>query len=213
MHSPATTALDVDCVAVDFETANAARDSACALAVTVISQSQVAEEREWSFRPRCGQFNPRNVRLHGITANSVAASPEFCDLWHEILPYFDGRLLIARYAHFDISVLRHTLDAYSIPYPTFDYHCTWLLAKATWPTYATHRLDYLAQRFGLDTDHHNPSSDARVCSRILLRACEAWGARSLPDLESRAQVSGGHLSEIKHSPPSRLIPDQGGRSS
>jgi DNA polymerase III subunit epsilon len=103
-------------VAIDFETANETRGSACALGVAIVEDSQVVERRSWLIRPPTLDFNP-NVMIHGITAADVAAAPAFDSLWPRIWAILEGRPVIAHNASFDISVLRHSLDAYGLPWP------------------------------------------------------------------------------------------------
>ena len=68
-------------VAIDFETANETRGSACALGVAIVEAGQVIDRASWLIRPPTLDFNPYNVMIHGITAADVAAEPAFDSLW------------------------------------------------------------------------------------------------------------------------------------
>ncbi|MGV3149236.1 hypothetical protein [Rothia sp. 11273D007AR] len=65
----------VDFVAVDFETANASRASACAVGLTVVRGGQVVETVSWLVKPHesVADFHPLNVSIHGITPAMVEA--------------------------------------------------------------------------------------------------------------------------------------------
>jgi DNA polymerase III subunit epsilon len=55
-------------VAIDFETANETRGSACALGVAIVEADHVVERASWLIRPPTLHFNPYNLMIHGITA-------------------------------------------------------------------------------------------------------------------------------------------------
>jgi DNA polymerase-3 subunit epsilon len=204
MASSGTRALpSINCIAVDFETATHQRRSACALGVVVVSNGEVVDAKKWQFRPHGNYFEARNVRIHGISAQAVADQPQLYDLWSEIRPFFDNQHIIAHYAQFDVSVLRHSLDAIGVSYPTFEYTCTWLIAKNVWPTYRNFRLPYLAERLGLNIDHHNALADARTCWAILLAACQNRQAASIGDLEKDLKLVRGQFSHQEHIRPLR----------
>jgi len=198
-------ALAMDFVAFDFETANSNRNSACALGIAVIEEGSVTETREWQFRPRSSRFNLNNVRMHGITEASLVNCSDLSEVWHVILPYFQNRMVVAHYAAFDISVLRHSLDSYGIEYPDVEYSCSWQIAKATWSMFRCYSLPYLAARLKLPMRHHDAMSDAKTCAAIVLSACKKWNASTLEQLESCTKISRGQVSAQGHVPVCRSV--------
>ncbi|MGL5694720.1 MAG: 3'-5' exonuclease, partial [Peptostreptococcaceae bacterium] len=114
----------MDFVAIDFETANAQRASACSLGITVVKNNKVVEEKYWLIKPYPFKFDPRNIFIHGIREEDVINEKEFDEIWCEIKPYLENNLVIAHNSSFDFSVLRKTLDLYEIEYPNLDYACT-----------------------------------------------------------------------------------------
>ena len=68
-------------VAIDFETANEDRGSACEIGLVRFSGGQAVDR----FQSLIYQdyFNPFNVSLHGITEKQVARAPAFDDVWAE----------------------------------------------------------------------------------------------------------------------------------
>lgn len=63
-------------VAFDFETANAKRNSACSLALTVVQNNQIVDELYSLINPKTN-FDYRNIAIHGIKPQMVADSPDF----------------------------------------------------------------------------------------------------------------------------------------
>ena len=105
-----------------------------------------------------GGFSQTNMRIHGITPITIAGKPQFGELsWGAINDYLHDRVVFAHYARFDISVLRKTLDVLNIPYPSFEYVCTWQVARVTWKHHPTFGLAYVAKCLGigrLGTTHY-----------------------------------------------------------
>ena len=192
----------MDYVAIDFETANERRNSPCALGVAVVRGGQLVERAYWLIRPRDLYFNPFNTYIHGITARDVRGEPELPDLWPTIRPYLDGNTVIAHNASFDMSVLRATLSDYGMPFPEFDYSCTCLISKRTWPGRPSYRLDAVAEMLGIAFEHHQAEEDAMACAEVARRALEALGAANLVELADHLDMQIGRLSPGGYRPAS-----------
>ncbi|PKM90973.1 MAG: exonuclease [Firmicutes bacterium HGW-Firmicutes-12] len=175
-------------VAIDFETANEFRSSACAIGFAVVSDNKIVERQQYLIKPPMMYFNPFNVALHGITEKHVKNEPHFNELWPSIKCFFEKRLIVAHNASFDISVLRNTLDEYQVPYPEFDYCCTRIISKATWPNHVSYALNHMAAYLGLDFIHHNAEEDAVACANVLIRAAKELGVKSQLELAELSKV-------------------------
>ena len=96
----------MDFVAIDFETANGKRDSACSLALTVVQNNQIVDELYSLIKPE-SDFFWRNIQIHGIKPEMVADSPKFNELWPHIQQFFGpDQIVVAHNARFDNSVLK-----------------------------------------------------------------------------------------------------------
>ncbi|ALJ36217.1 exonuclease [Azospirillum brasilense] len=187
-------------VAIDFETANESRTSACSIGVAWIEDGRVVETEEHLIRPREMRFNPFNTAVHGLRAEDVAGAPEFPEVWHRFARRLEGRLVLAHNASFDISVLRHTLDDYGLAWPACSYLCTVVLARKAWPQLAAHKLNYLADHLGIALDHHRAGSDAEACGRIALAATHVLGLERLADIAAATGITLGQLTPGGYSP-------------
>jgi DNA polymerase-3 subunit epsilon len=186
--------------AIDFETANADRASACALGLVVVQASQIVKRRSWLIRPSKVRFDLNNVMLHGITADHVAEVPTFAELWDEVYSEIQGMPLAAHNASFDIGVLRHTLDDYKIPYPELDYYCTRAISQALWTALPSYGLELVSHYLGLPFAHHTVEEDAVACATIVLRGCGEFGVGDLTQLAERLKIRRGHLDPGKYTP-------------
>jgi len=171
-----------DYIAIDFETANEQRASACAVGIAVGEGGRVVYSRAWLIRPPEMRFVPFNIGIHGIRPKDVGDAPEFIDLWPVLRKYLDGRPVVAHNAGFDISVLQSTLDVYGLESPAFEYACTVSIAKTVWPELTNHRLNTVSRHLGLELKHHDPREDAEAAAAIVASACEAVGCEKIGQL-------------------------------
>ena len=64
-------------IAIDFETANEERRSACAIGLAWIESGEVVRREHRLIRPKEMRFNVHNIRVHGINPEDVRDKPEF----------------------------------------------------------------------------------------------------------------------------------------
>ncbi len=168
-------------VAIDFETATSARDSACALGVAVIEDGELTATASWLIRPPGNRYEPRNVGVHGITPEQTLFAPTYFDLYGEIAPFLAGGQLLAHSASFDVSVLRALHDRYRIPLPDAEYACSVQMARRAFPHLVNHRLPTVCEHCGIELRHHDAASDAIACARIALGCRDALGVPGIRD--------------------------------
>lgn len=56
----------MDFIAIDFETANSSRSSACALGLVEVKDGVITAEHSWLIDPQ-QRFDGMNISIHGIT--------------------------------------------------------------------------------------------------------------------------------------------------
>lgn len=195
-----TVPQECDFVALDFETANREWTSICAIGLAFVSGGRIVANPSWLVRPPELLFDPGFVRIHGITADQVADKPEFCDLWPELKPHLEGRIIVAHNAEFDVNVLIRALDLYRIPRPTAEYSCTKIIAQRTWPGWKRYGLAALAERHGIVFQHHNAGEDANVCAQVALRAWEDKQAADFRQLHEALDITRGRIYPSGHDP-------------
>lgn len=165
-----------DFVAIDFETANPDRASACQVGVVradVVGRR--LRRRSWLLRPPTEHFGVWETRIHGLTWADVRDAPSFGEAWSEMAPMFDGAAFVAAHnAPFDRSVLRACCLAAGAPFPALPWRCTAALARTLWPDQPA-GLHKVALRMGFDHQHHDALSDAEASARIFLWSWRLWG--------------------------------------
>lgn len=154
--------------AIDFETANRYRNSACAVGLVRVEGGRIVRRLHRLIRPPFRSFEFTDI--HGIDWGQVRTAPTFDNIWPEIAPLLDDIDFVAAHnAPFDAGVLRACCDWYGLDVPGVAFKCTVRLARSTWglrPTTLQHVADFL----GLPLKHHDAGSDAEVCARIVLNA-------------------------------------------
>jgi len=185
----------MDFTAIDFETANNGRHSACQLAAVKVRGGKIVDRQCWLIKPRPFYFNSMNIQIHGIHPDAVVNEPEFGACWAAIAPCFDNecddKCLIAHNAQFDIGVLTACLNYHDIPVPNFEFSCTRLVARHAWPGRPSYGLKPLASWLGIEFRHHDALEDSIACASILLAAAQSVGASSIKELESKLSILRG----------------------
>lgn len=154
--------------AIDFETADYGRDSACALAVVIAENGTIVDKRYSLIRPPRRDFV--FSYLHGITWSDVAKKPSFGEYWPEIKSLFEGVDFIAAHnAGFDRGVLHACCSLEGHKLPESRYLCTMKLARRLWNLYPT-KLSDVCRHFKIALNHHDAASDALACANIVLKS-------------------------------------------
>lgn len=167
-------------IAMDFETANGKRYSACSLALTIVRNDQIADEFYTLINPQT-DFFWRNVQIHGIHEQDVAAAPTFPAVWEHIKEFFTPeKLVIAHNNRFDNSVLKSTLEHYGIEPPAYLTLDTLASSRKLLPGLSNYRLNTVCDALQIDLHHHhNALDDAQACANILLSQGHQFGSQRL----------------------------------
>lgn len=165
-------------IAMDFETANAKRFSACSLSLVIVRQNHIVDELYSLINPQTS-FSSRNIQIHGIHESDVVDAPTFPELWQHIAQFYTpDKLVIAHNASFDNSVLKRTLEHYHIAPPAYLTLDTLRTSQKLLPDLPNHKLNTVADALQIDLHHHhNALDDAQACADILISQSERFGTQ------------------------------------
>ena len=156
--------------ALDFETADYGRDSACAVAVVVVDSGAIVYKGCSLIRPPRRNFV--FTYLHGISWEDVANQPDFKEFWPKLKPLFNGVDFIAAHnAAFDRSVLYTCCEDCGVTAPDTRFLCTMRLARRLWDIRPT-KLPDVCNYLNIALKHHDPASDALACAQIVLETVD-----------------------------------------
>lgn len=181
----------MDFVAIDFETANRHRTSACSLGVAIVEDNAIVQTKEWLIKPYPYEFEPFYVRIHEITADSVDTAPSFAEIWDDLYSLLNNSIVVAHNAVFDMSVLRSAVEHYQLTAPNIDILCTYRLAQSMFPAAGAYRLDVICKLLNIDLNHHCACSDAKASAQIVLKAMESASAFDISSLTKAYSLSNG----------------------
>jgi DNA polymerase-3 subunit epsilon len=187
-----------DFVAIDFETANRSRDSACAVGLAVVRAGRITESYSSLIQPPTLEFDQYFIGIHGITPDAVRNAPPFAEVWLEIERRCGDGLVAAHNASFDVGIMSACAghdDRACLP---GRYVCTVELARAMLPGLPNHKLRTLANVFGLPLDHHDAASDAVACAELAIRLFRLAGPDQI-EAYCRSFADFGRSSEIEFS--------------
>ena len=182
--------LDAETVVFDLETTGlqSETDRIIEIGAVRVARGQIAERFSSLVNPRIPI--PKVITdLTGITDAHVANAPYIEDVLPEFLAFAGDAVLTAHNAPFDMGFLREAARRLpneiktEIKNPSLD---TLELSRALLPELQRHRLNVLAEHFGIDMgSHHRAVDDARTTALIFLRfraMLEEKGVRMLDGL-------------------------------
>ncbi|MFT4186807.1 MAG: exonuclease domain-containing protein [Micrococcaceae bacterium] len=192
--------------AIDFETANGFRGSACSIGLVKVHDSKIIDEAHYLIKPPAGydNFEDINVRIHGIRAANVVGAPNFGELFPEIGGFIGDDVIAAHYARFDSAVMRAALEVNKTASPSFDFMCSVKLARTAYklPSYS---LPVAAEAAGVPLiNHHDALEDARASALIVIDVAKRKDATDIHDLMAKTNLSLEFFPEVI--PGARRVP-------
>ena len=187
--------MPLDFTAIDFETANGAPASACAVGLVRVRDSKPVATLELLFRPPIPHdwFSEGNIRVHGITPEHVKDAPMYSEIIGQMLEFIDTDLLVAHNAAFDMGVLAASAQAIEHELPQLRFGCSLKIARKTY-NLESYRLNAVAYAIGHEEfEHHNALADSDACARIVIHAAQRHGVEDLPALLQATKVRLGTL--------------------
>ncbi|MBK0417858.1 3'-5' exonuclease [Leucobacter sp. CSA1] len=191
--------MPVDFTAIDFETANSHPSSACSVGLVRVRDGAVVERANWLIRPPAShaEFQPFNVRIHGITPAMVENEREWGEQLQELGAFIGGDIAVAHNAGFDMGVIRGACAETVTPIPRLRYLCSVQVSRKTYEL-PSHRLPLAAEAAGFgEFSHHDALADAEACAAIVIDASRRHGASDVPAL---AKLIGLRIQQLKAIP-------------
>jgi DNA polymerase III subunit epsilon len=157
-------------LAIDFETADDDRSSACAIGLVLTDGAHVLGQHYAKFKPAAQQSKHTNV--HGI-ALEVSPDKDFVAHWPEVeVLMAKADALMAHDAPHVKDLLERLMSRAKLKAPEKPFVCTQKLSKHTWQL-SSNKLKDVAEHFAISVDSENALSRALGCARVLGRAISA----------------------------------------
>lgn len=191
-----------DFIAIDFETATASRDSACAVGIASVKDLVVIDSFYSLIKPPDCHFSARNIAVHGIRPEDVKSAPTMTELWPTISHLFGTSPVVAHNAHFDMSVLKSSLEDAESLVENFEFFDTMTMARR----FVSGRLslDSCACSLGVPHfDHHDAKADAIACAQVAIQCLRRAGINQLPEFCEEFCVNSFEFKAVKRSNPKK----------
>ena len=176
--------MPLDFTAIDFETANSSRASACSVGLVRVRAGQVVAAEGWLIKPPPGhdEFLEWNTKIHGIRVEDVATAPTWADQFDRLADFAADDVLVAHNAGFDLSVLRVASEVTGFDAPPYRSLCSLQVARKTYRL-DSYKLPIAAAAAGFaEFSHHDALADARASAAIVVDAARLAGARDVDAL-------------------------------
>lgn len=167
-------------VAIDFETANNARGSACAVGAVRFDAAGLPGRRVVSLlrpHPSVANFLPINISIHGIHPSQVVNAPEWDVVFAQVAELAEDLPLVAHNMSFDSAVLDRLAELYGAALPNSRL-CTLRLARRLLRgVLRSNSLPFVFDHFfpGEELIHHEAEADALAAGRIFARFQAEYG--------------------------------------
>lgn len=156
-------------VAVDFETANTNRESACQVALVKVASGRVVDRYATLLSPPRGFDHFRFTYLHGIRALDVRDAPSWAEVASEVTAFTNGLPMYAHNATFDANVWRGLDEFFHTTTFPSEFYCSYRTARRLLPGLVNYKLPTVTAHLvpGFRLDHHRADSDAEACALIV----------------------------------------------
>lgn len=178
----------LDYIAIDFETANYYKNSACSVGLVRLIDGKETDSVYSLIHPAKMYFIPEwTETIHHISYDDVRDKPYFPEVWDTIvMPFINKTPDIPLVAHnenmFDMPVIKNCCEYFGMEVPKLEYFDSLIVAKKTWPDLESHRLTALGEYFKIEYLAHDALEDSRTCGQIIKFAADKWGVNSIEEL-------------------------------
>ncbi len=159
-----------DFVAIDFETATGAMESACAVGIVTVTNGIITDEYYSLIQPPENEYWRSNILVHGITPQMTERAPAFHAIYPEVKKRLEGCRVVAHNEQFDRNVLQRTMRMYQLEYGELlladRWECTCRIYRSL--GYKPANLSACCARQNIELVHHEALSDARGCAKLYL---------------------------------------------
>jgi DNA polymerase-3 subunit epsilon len=176
--------MPLNFTAIDFETANGASASPCAVGLVKVAEGKIVDTFSTLIKPPYPNdwFAAGNIGVHGIHPQDVVDAPTWAEALEEMLGFIGSDDLIAHNAGFDMGVLKASAALIEYELPDLRYGCSLVMARKTY-NLDSYRLNQVAYAIGHEEfDHHDALADSDACARIVIHMADRHGVSSLDEL-------------------------------
>lgn len=187
----------MDFVTINVKTAN--HENRCSISeigIAIVKNSIVEESKSWLVRPKDNYYDAVSLYYTAITPEMTENAPSFTDVWKEVQPYLEGKIVIARFAPSDMYVIKEALTDAGIEYPTFNFYSLHSIIKYTVPNLPSYGLYNACKHYNLnDEEPKRAEADATLSAKVLLSISKQEGKDDVIELYETQRFVAGYFSK------------------
>lgn len=163
-------------VALDFETANWYRKSACSIGLVKVVNGEIVDSFYSLIKPTPFWFHPVNRSIHGLDELDCKAAPTFKELWPRIKGWIDGEVIVGHNVSFEKSVLKHLSIEYDIDINVEEFLCSLYLSRVAFPNRESYKLSNIYNYVFRESmgKHHHALDDAKASAELVIKIVDEW---------------------------------------
>lgn len=192
------TSFDDEMVVFDIETTGLSAQSCgiTEIGAVLVRQGEVLDRFNILTDPEM-PIPPEVTKLTGITDDMVKGQVKNGEAVKAFLDFCGNRLLIAHNADFDTGFIRRVSDDAGLEFPN-PYLDTLSMSRYVNPELKKHKLDILADYFGLgDFNHHRASDDAEMLSLIFFKMLDKLREEGIISFDQLSETMSRHADPLK----------------
>ena len=173
VYGDCSDSFDGEFIVFDIETTglSAQNDRITEIGAVKVKNGEVLETYNSLVNPKM-HIPEKITELTGISDETVKDAPTIDVVLPEFFEFIGSRLLIAHNANFDTSFIRRSAERLKLTFEN-PYLDTVAMSHYVNPELSKHKLDTLANYFGLgEFNHHRASDDAEMLSLIFFKMIE-----------------------------------------
>lgn len=190
-------------LALDFETANDQKLSACSIGIVLFDKKNINGKFESLIRPPTNYDHlwRSNYNIHGISKSAYMRAASFPQVWKSLQNKFSisSSTIVCHNAAFDMNILLELFLHYKISAPKFYYLDSINIAKLTWES-PNYRLSTLASRLRIPLNHHDALSDSLACAKIAMKSLNYHKEEDFNNILQGTRFGYGVLESNKNTP-------------
>jgi len=149
-------------VAVDFETMDELRTSACSIGMVKVKGGEMVDTFYSLIKPIPDGKLPSNIAIHNITMDMVKGAPTFEELFPRIIEFVEGLVLVCHNKSMDQAVIKQCMQYYHLS------GLDWDNMIDTYGLFHS-KLETCCEQHGIDQGNkHDALADAKACACLLL---------------------------------------------
>ncbi len=190
--------FDDEFAVFDIETTglSAATCAITEIGAVIIKKGEILDRFNTFVNP--GVPIPEKItQLTGITDEMVADAPDISEVLPRFFEFCGDRMLVAHNASFDTSFIRAAAERCGLPFVS-PYLDTVAMSHYVNPTAKNHKLDTLAQLYGLgDFNHHRACDDAEMLALIFDKMTSRLKEEGILDIDRMNYVMSERADPLK----------------